>query len=325
MQVTVNSDQALLTALSTVQSGDTILLSAGSYSRVGLQGVNFAGAGVTIASADPTSPVVVAGIELSNSSGLTFRDIEVTINPRTQTAFNVVGSSNIHLDGVNMHGAVGGDKPGLLIRNSTNVSVNDTQFHDLGTGLRTIDSSFVTISNNRFFDLAGDGFQSTGTSNITITRNHFTNFHTAPGDHPDAIQFFTLNQATPAQNITITDNVIVRGSGDIVQGIFLGNEIDLPYINVTITGNKVVGAMYNGIAVGMGQNVTLTNNIVQAYTDQGSWIIVEKSLNALVSSNRSTDFIDKENRNTNFKDNNRIRPAKVGDLSVLDPQPAKAR
>jgi hypothetical protein len=92
-----------------------------------------------------------------------------------------------------------------------------------------------------------------------------------------------------------------------------------------MTGNKVVGAMYNGIAVGMGQNVTLTNNIVQAYTDQGSWIIVEKSLNALVSSNRSTDFIDKENRNTNFKDNNRIRPAKVGDLSVLDPQPAKAR
>jgi Ca2+-binding RTX toxin-like protein len=322
MQITVNTNQGLISALRSAQSGDTILLSAGNYSAIGLQGVNFAGPGVTIASADAAHPVTVAGVELSNCSGLTFRDLEVTINSRLQNAFNVAGSSNIHLDGLDVHGATGGVLPGLMFRNSSNVSVTDTQFHDLGTAVCNMNSTGVTISDNRFKDLRGDGIQTTGSSNVTIDGNHFTDFHTAPGDHPDAIQFFTLNQTAAVHDIVITDNVVVRGAGDIVQGIFLGNEIDMPYVDVTISGNKIIGAMYNGIAVGVGQNVNISGNIVQAYADQDSWIIIEHSSNATIANNQTLSLITSTgNTGLSLSGNTTLAATSVGDVSILDHTP----
>ncbi|TAJ70611.1 MAG: hypothetical protein EPO51_16060, partial [Phenylobacterium sp.] len=289
------------------------------------QGVSFSGSGVTITSADAANPATVAGVELSNCSGLTFSNLEITINARTQTAFNVNESSNIHLDGLDMHGPAGAQNAGLLFRNSTNVSVNDTDFHDLGTAVRNIDSSHVTVSGNRFKDLRSDGIQTTGTSNITITGNHLTDFHTAPGDHPDAIQFFTANQTAPVHDIVISDNVVVRGSGDIVQGIFMGNEADLPYVDVTISGNKIVGSMYNGIAIGMGQNLSITGNIVQAYADMGSWIRVEGSSNATIANNQSSQIATEEgNTGLTLSGNTTLAATTVGDTSILGHAPPPA-
>ena len=322
MQVTVNTTQGLMSALNSAQSGDTILLSAGNYSTIGFDHKHFAGAGVTIASADPGNPAVVAGIEFEDSSGLTFRDLEVTINPRTQTAINIYGSSDIDLDGLNIHGAPGGDLPGLLFRNSTNVSVTDSDFHDLGTAVRNVNSTYVTVADNRFTDLRGDGVQTTASSNVTIAGNHFTNFNTAAGDHPDAIQFFTTGQTASVQNITITNNIVVRGSGDIVQGIFLGNEAHKPYVGVTISGNTIVGAMYNGIALDEGQNVTISNNIVQAYTDQDSWIGIDASTNVTLSGNQSQSLLySNGNTGLSVSGNTTLAATTVGDVSILGQTP----
>ena len=54
-----------------------------------------------------------------------------------------------------------------------------------------------------------------------------------------------------------------RGSGTIVQGIFISDEVGtLPYQRVTVTDNVIVGAMYNGIAVAGANDAKLTNNTV---------------------------------------------------------------
>jgi hypothetical protein len=319
--VIVRDTAGVVAALKSAGGGDTILLAPGAYTTLGLQKVNISGGQVTIASADPTKPAVIAGIEIANCSGLAFRDLEVTLNARLQTVFNVADSQDIRLDRLNFHGVAGGDKPGLMFRNSANVSVKNSKFHDLGTALTNMDSNHVTVSGNHFHDIRGDGVQTTGSSNVTIAGNHFTDFHTAPGDHPDAIQFFTYRQKAPAQNITIVDNIIVRGKGDIIQGIFLGNEIKMPYVDVKISGNKVIGAMYNGIAVGVGQNVTITDNLVQGYRDQDSWIMISGSTNASASNNQSTGFIEKENTGAKIKDNRKLKAAKVGDISALGAPP----
>jgi hypothetical protein len=42
----------------------------------------------------------------------------------------------------------------------------------------------------------------------------------------------------------ITGNRCERGSGGIPQGIFFAN-----YSNVTVTGNVLLGTMYNGISI----------------------------------------------------------------------------
>lgn len=310
-------------AIRSARAGDTILLSSGDYGALGLQGLKFSGGQVVIASRDPSRPARVAGIEIADSSNLTFRDIEVTVNARTQTIFNVNDSQDIRLERLHLHGPPGSNRAGLMFRQSGRVHVLDSNFQNVGTAVRVIDSNYVNVSGNHFAEIYGDGIQSTGSSNVMIVGNHLSNFHTAPGDHPDAIQFFTLNQKAEAHDIAIKDNIIIRGSGNIAQGIFLGNEVNLAYVDVTIAGNKVIGAMWNGIAVGGGRNITVNDNVVQAYVDQGSWIIVEKSLNAMVLNNRSTDLIDKDNRNAKFKDNIRLRPTTIGDLSALDAQSAK--
>ena len=75
MFTTVSSSAALYTALKAAKPGDTIALKGGDYGTLSLSNFNYAGT-VTITSADPGRPAVIAGINLANSSGLTFSEIE---------------------------------------------------------------------------------------------------------------------------------------------------------------------------------------------------------------------------------------------------------
>ena len=55
--VTVTNTDGLKAAIWAAHSGDTILLAPGVYSELRMDsGVNFDGAGITIASADPLNP-----------------------------------------------------------------------------------------------------------------------------------------------------------------------------------------------------------------------------------------------------------------------------
>lgn len=320
--VRVHDTPGLVAAIKAARGGDTILLEAGRYATLDVSNVNIKDGQLTIASATPSSPASLAGAEIADSSGVTLRNLDFGLNPRTQSVMNVVSSQNIRLEKLDFHVAPQSDKSGLLFRFSTDVSVENSTFRDMGTGIRSGDSKRVTISRNRFSQMRGDGIQSNGTSSITIAGNHFTDFHVAPGDHPDAIQFFTLNQKAPTRDITIVDNVIVRGAGDIIQGIFMGDEAKQPYVDVKIARNTVIGAMYNGIAIGGGQNVSITDNVVQAYKDQDSWIHIGDSSNVSVSNNQAFALIYQRNVALTEKANKKIRAVKVGDISALTAPPS---
>jgi hypothetical protein len=314
----VRNTAALQAALATARSGDRILLAPGNYERLGLRGLKFGGE-VTIASADPVKRAVVAGIEMASVSGLRFENLELTVNDRNEIAFSVGGQSDrVTLDGAVIHDPVNRTRSAILIRSSTDIVVKNSELFDVGTALRILDSRNVTVANTRFHDLRGDGIQGAGSSYVTLTGNNFSNFYPKPGDHPDAMQFFTLNTKASATNLTFTNNVFVRGAGAPVQGIFLGNEIRMPYQQVVITGNTLLGTMYNGIAVDVADDVTIANNTVQAYADMNSWIIVQRSSNAKITNNRAGSFIYKgENKHLSEKGNKTLKAARVGDLSAL--------
>jgi hypothetical protein len=315
----VRNTAALQSALATARSGDRILLAPGSYERLGLKGLKFGGE-VTIASAEPTKRAVVAGIEAVNVSGLRFENLELTINDRVDIAFSVAGGSDrVVLDRAVIHDPAKKSRSGVLIRDSTDVAVKNSELYDMGTALRIMNSRNVTVATNRFHDIhGGDGIQGTGSSGVKLAGNYFTDFYPNPGDHPDAIQFFTFNQKAPARDLTMTDNVFVRGAGGIVQGIFLGNEAQLPYQQVVITGNTLIGTMYNGIAVHLAEEVTIADNVVQSYADMASWILVNHASSATVTNNRAADFIYKgENKSLSEKGNKKLKAARVGDVSAL--------
>jgi len=184
----------------------------------------------------------------------------------------VTNSARVRVERVDFADAPGSSKPGLMFRWCQDVAAVACRFHDCGTALRIIDSQGVSVERGKFCDLRGDGVQSTGSSRVTISRNVFTDFYPRPGDHPDAIQFFTLNQKTPATDITVTDNIVTRGRGGIIQGVFMGNEAKIPYEGVLIAGNALEGTMYNGIAVSCGRRVTVRDNAITPGEDMNSWI-----------------------------------------------------
>ncbi len=276
--ITVSTSAELMAAASRARAGDTVALAAGNYDKVTLRDVRFDGT-VTITSADPERPAVLTGLKAIGVENITFRDVVLAdMDATTPYDFEVKNAAHITFDQVLVRGEEGDagyQSNTLMIRASRDVAITNSEITHLRYGINMLDNVGVTVTGNYFHDLRADGFHGGGLSDVVIADNVFTDFHPAPGDHPDAIQFWTANQTRSAENITITGNVIHRGDGAAIQGIFMGDETDaLPYRNVVISDNLVVGGMYNGIHVERADGLSVTDNIVAGYRDQPSWIRV---------------------------------------------------
>jgi len=299
--------------------GSTITLPPGDYPESGVK-------------ANPSAPVtilgpgaIIHGLQLDGSSNLIFRGEEFVVQPRTGLAIGTTnGSRNLAFDQVNIHRPAGGaEGTGVFFRNSSNVSITNSDIHDVAVGIQHLNTDHVTIARNSIHDITGDGIHGAGTSFITIDGNRIFNLFTQPGDHPDAIQFFTYGQTAGATDITITNNDIRQGKGGPVQGIFLGNESNLPYSRVRITGNLVMGGMWNGIAVGIGIDPVVEDNYVQAHTDNWDdkhtqvmtpWIVLESTGGSL-KNNVSTAYLLDKAVGLAQAGNAKIGNAKPGDYS----------
>lgn len=297
----INTSAQLASALASAKNGDVISVASGTYSNIRVMNLNMAG-NVTIVSADTDKPAVFTDLFVKNSSGLTFRNLEFASDGKMY-GFQVVGSSNIVLDKLNVHGSLdndpGNDGSPMMIRESKNVTVTNSEFQQAWHGLSILDNDGMTITGNSFHDIRTDGVRGGGVSNLVISNNYFTDFYpkwaeegATDGDHPDAIQLWTSGTTKSATNITITDNVVTRGKGDPVQGIFVRDQLDkYPFQNLTVTGNTVIGGIGNGIGIDGANNLNVANNNVIAIEGQRSHIRIERVTNASVVDNEATGFI----------------------------------
>ncbi|HEX7944658.1 MAG TPA: right-handed parallel beta-helix repeat-containing protein [Phenylobacterium sp.] len=291
--ITVNNTAGLQSAINAAASGDVIKLAAGDYAWFKIEGKNFAGSGITITSADPTHAAKLAGFLVNNSQGVNFQGLELVVGPTSDNPYQVLNSARVNLDHLNVHGSMDGnaqnDAGAMLIRGSKDVVVSNSEFQQVHFGVSHVDDSGLTIKGNNFHDIRTDAVRGGGTSHITIANNYFANFHPVAGDHGDAIQFWTSNTSTSATDINVTGNVIVRGTGGAMQGVFMRDESTvLPYQNVTINDNLIVGAMNNGIMVAGGQHITISNNVVSALPDQKSAITVQRVDDVTLLNNKAT-------------------------------------
>ena len=296
MLTTVNTVQGLQAALSLAQSGDTVQLATGTYDAFALKNLSFSGAGVTVTSQNPGAPAVLTGFSLSNVNGLTLQNIEMLVDPtKDANAYQINSSNQITLDHLNVHGTLnsdaGDDKNGLLIRDSNNITVQNTDFHQLSKGMAVSNSNSVTVTGNHFYEIRSDGFDGAGSSNVVVSKNYFSDFSPAPGDHPDAIQFWTTGTTASAHDIAISGNVIMRGAGGSMQGIFFRDQVgNIPFQNVQISDNLVVGSMTNGIGVSGIDHGTVSNNVVASFADLRSGITVGRATNIDLINNQSTQY-----------------------------------
>ncbi len=295
--ITASTTTQLLQALKAAQPGDTILLTPGTYSSVAISNLAIVG-DVTITSKDPGAPAVFTDLTIRNCSGLNFTNIEFALNPASgSNPIKVLDSTDIHLDKLNVHGSLDGnptnDTSALQIRGSSNVSVSNSEFQQLSNGISHLDSDHITISGNSFHDLQIDGVRGGGSSFVTISNNYFTDFYREDGNHPDAIQFWTTNTTTSAHDIIISGNVIDRGDGGVMQGIFIKDESGgkLPYHDVKIVGNVIVGSMWNGISVNGADGLIISDNIVAGLPDMKARISLKNTVDVTLIDNQATDYI----------------------------------
>jgi hypothetical protein len=304
---TVNNTIALNAALKTAHAGDTIQLGAGSYSGVVINNFNVGG-GITITSKDPKHVAVLTDLKVTGSSGLNFTNLEFSFAAAAdEKGTNALGikvesSSDIHFRSDSIHGTLDhnplNDVVGLSFKQVSNVSVENSEFQQLRVAITEGKSTGVTITGNNFHDIRVDGVDNTASTNVVISGNNFSNFHHTAGDHSDAIQFFTYGQTVGSSNITIADNVIVQGQGEVMQGIFLQDEVgSLPFKNVTIQNNMIVGGNWNGLMVKNAQNVTVTGNtLAKLSTDaQTPWIKLVDVDSATVTGNAASSAVGLKN------------------------------
>jgi len=306
--VVVANPAALLAALKSAVAGGVILLAPGQWPAVTIYQYHAPGGGVvTIQSQYAAHPAVFPAFDISQSSGLTISDVTFATalyNPPTSkqapTPFVVYSSQRIVLTGLSVHGTLDNnpqdDVNCLGLEGDDQVSLLNSEFQQCLDAVTERFNTHLTISGNSIHDIRNDGIDNGGSSWVTISHNSFTNFYPVgevgvTGDHADAIQFWTQDTTAPAHDIAISDNTFIRGDGHWIQGVFVTDQVGLPFERVTITGNVIDGGQYNGIMVYGCSGLTVGGNTVQPYSDLVSWIRVDQCAAATVVDNKAGAYL----------------------------------
>lgn len=299
--VHVDSTGTLVAALKAAQPGDVIKLAPGVYDDFGGKFSPRFDSPVTITSADPANPAVFTDFTLARAQGLIFKQVNFATLDHTDKiaegvrywAFKIVKSENIHFDQVHVHGSLdknpGNDVMGIQVRDSANVSITNSTFEQLERAAAIGQTQGVNVSGNFVRDLRSDGFDFAEVINVRVVGNFLTNFVPVTGDHPDAIQFWTSGTKTASKDILISSNVIVRGEGEYVQGIFLRDQTgSMPYERVNIENNLIVGTGYNGIRIQGVKDLKLTSNELVSFAgENNTFLLIQGGDGVVATGNRA--------------------------------------
>lgn len=263
-------------AIRAASGGDIISLSANFEGSVQITNVNFS-TPITIQSSDPTDMGVFNRLKVVNSSGINFSNVEFFNNSASLYWMTVTGSKNITFDKVDVHGILNGsssdDGVGLSLRDSANITVSNSKFHELTGGIYYQNITNLTVNGSDFRLIRNDGVAGTAVRGLVIDGNMFTNFDHIGDVHPDAIQIWTIDQASQSSDVLIRNNVFDRGAGQAVQGIFTRDTTGVtPIDRITIERNAIIGSMYQGISVTGANDLSMRNNLVLGTGGYNAWL-----------------------------------------------------
>ncbi|KAA9013042.1 right-handed parallel beta-helix repeat-containing protein [Sphingobium limneticum] len=321
-QARITDAASLLSALKRAREGDTLLVDPGRYDMLSLQNLHFSKA-VTLASRDPRDPATFTGFKMRNVSGLTIRNVECeVVASNGMFSYSILDSENIILQELNVHGSLNGnpgdDKSPIMIRGSRSITVRDSDFRELFHGISFLDSENLILSGNSFRMLRTDGIRGGGSSHLIIRGNVFTDFKPNLKDHPDGVQLWTTNTKAAARDILIEQNIMMRGDGAAIQGIFIRDTFNqFPFENLVIRSNLILGGMYNGIGIGGSKDAIVEKNVVAAFPGQKSWIRVGIAQNMVLSGNRATAYVLSDAAQVVQKSNGKVSAVRDGGKALL--------
>ena len=321
--VIVSSKSDILRILKEVNTPTRIMVRPGNYGLLFLKDLAVP-SGTVIQSADANHAASFEGIRLDGVRGLSFA--RLSIEPKAsgpvagRYGMLVVNSRSINVESLAFRGpgsSVDSDfGAALMLRNSSSINVARSYFTNFRHGIAMLKLEASTIEFNEFEKLQTDAIRGGGVSRTRIANNVITDFSPKEKDHPDGIQLWTARQRERAKDIVIEDNLVVRGKGEPIQGVFIrDNRLRLPFEDLRVTGNLVIGGLYNGISVGGADGVRLLENTVISRPDQKSWIRLEHTRNTYASRNSAAAYVVKNNPMPPNVRNNELTKPVGGNLS----------
>lgn len=287
---------ALVRTLHCASAGATITLAPDArFGVVTLSSV--VARGVTIRSADRTRPARLQGLTLRNMQGLILRDVAFEgVGGNGQRAMlSIQGGSGLRLEGVTLTGDPVSFRPeldaALTVRKASDVTIASSRIEGFRNGIALRDSGRIAVTGNAIRRMQTDGIRASGVRDVRIARNVIASFTPAPRDHPDGVQLWSRNPQEASANIVIEENLILKGQGAPIQGIFLRAAPNASFRNVTIRANMVVGQRWNGIAVLGADNVTVSGNAILPMSGQMSWLRLANCVNCSVNDNQAGRFV----------------------------------
>ena len=283
IEVVVDSAEGLDKALHRAGDGSVIKLAPGDYPQVEIANVNFSGT-VTVTSAQADRPARIGAIMVRKTSGLVLRDL--VLAPKAgnmrDMPLRFEKNSRLTLDHILAQGPENvedfGKIPGPSFHFGDHVTISNSRFTRFYHALQLVNIDELKVVGNEFWNIRSDGMRGGGLTHALYADNICTEFHPVVPDHPDCIQLWSTNQSEPGRDIVIRDNLVVRGGGDGTQGVFVRDtSTKLPFENVEISGNLVIGTIFNGIAVDGVNGGKVIGNEAIALGGQKTWIRLQRA------------------------------------------------
>jgi Ca2+-binding RTX toxin-like protein len=320
--VTVSNTAQLQASLASAHGGDTILLQAGTYSGVSLYHQDF-GAGITISSADPTHQAVLTNFNMDTVQGVTFSHLDLQVLTPAYVGFNIYSSSHISFDQDHVYGQPGApdaNVEGMRFFDSSYIAFTNSEVEQLAHGVSVARSDHILIAGNNIHNVNSDALDLSQVSDAMIRGNVLHDFFPTDGNHPDAIQFGTAGTTVASHDVTISDNLIYRGSGENTQGIFMGDEVgNLAFQNFSITGNTIIGTGSSALRATHNSGLAINgNNLVTLAGGDATNLLIQSSDHVTSASNTASSIsMTAANGNTNVVETN-----DVGNAASVDDQGA---
>ena len=275
--ITVNNAAQLNVALKGSTGGETIVLNT-------VPGVDYGDVRVT--SLKPTSDVtitsapgaqaVLKSLSIQWSDNINVDNVEIshTVNAAgmSSSALYIQGSNHIDITNSFIHGSLNGnswdDGRGARVITSKDVQLHNNTMTEFWTTLSLEKSAGVAVTQNTMFEMR-EGINILADSHILIDHNliHTIKPNTAKGDHADAIQVFTGATYDASNDLTFSNNAILKGGGEYAQGIFIQSERmaeGIHHSNIRIENNLYSGSSMHGIFLSGVDGAIVDNNTIIA-------------------------------------------------------------
>ena len=319
-------------ALRSAAPGDTIRLKGDGWGDQRWDHVVKAAPGVVV-EPGPGARSVFASLTISNSEGVGVKG--VTFASQGAQAVKILSSKRITLEDCEISGDTK-ITDGLWVRASTDVTIRGCRLHDLWHGVFHEANTRLTVEDSDFRELYSDALRGGRDSDGVIFRRlRITDLHQVGADHLDAIQFWTTGATRPTRNVLIEEVVYRRGKGDPAQGVFVGNETNIPYENIVVRRFAAVGGLYHGISLSGVTGGVVEDCFLQPMIGgfdakhraiDRVWIQFRRSAGGKARDNIATSFKSSENMSepssSGFK---AVAIAKEGDYAALDAWLARHR